>query len=179
MKFTRKFYLLTFGTHICNISPNRSWINTELRNQTAQPSSAKQTMTILNSAPRLLIDQNDMFINIFNHIVDTSYVGDVLMLYITSLAKHNITPQHDISKMIIVDLVSRRKFDTLRSLIRYSLINESKPLACFLLSLSNAHPSVSQMAIDMLYKLNAETVCTIVRNVCNIIHMCNIISFKF
>lgn len=130
----------------------------ELQYQTAQPSFAKQTTKVPPTPPRVLIDQNDMFINIFNNIGDSNYVGKVLILYITSLAKHNITPQHDISKMVIVDLVRRKKFDTLQNLIKYSLISESKPLACFLLSLSNSHPSVSQMAIDMLHKLNADTV---------------------
>lgn len=127
-------------------------------NQTAQPSTVKQTTKQPNSPPRVLIDQNDLFINIFSNISDALYVGKVLMLYITSLAKYNIAPQHDISKMVIVDLVRRNQFDTLQNLIKYSLINESKPLACFLLSLSNAHSSITQMAIDMLYKLNAETV---------------------
>lgn len=137
---------------------SRSWVSTELRNQTAQPSSAKQTTKQTNSPPRVLIDQNDLFINILSNISDAAHVGKVLMLYITSLAKYNIAPQHDISKMVIVDLVRRNQFDTLQNLIKFSLINESKPLACFLLSLSNAHPSITQMAIDMLYKLNAETV---------------------
>lgn len=136
----------------------RSWVSTELMNQTAQPSTVKQTTKQSNAPPRVLIDQHDLFINIFSNISDTPYVGKVLMLYITSLAKYNITPQHDISKMVIVDLVRRNQFDTLQNLIKYSLINESKPLACFLLALSNAHSSITQMAIDMLYKLNAETV---------------------
>lgn len=127
-------------------------------NQTAQPSTAKQTTKQSNIPPRVLIDQNDLFVNIFTNISDAPYVGKVLMLYITSLAKYTIAPQHDISKMVIVDLVRRNQFDTLQNLIKYSLINESKPLACFLLSLSNAHSSITQMAIDMLYKLNAETV---------------------
>lgn len=135
-----------------------NWVSAELLNQTAQPPAAKQTTKPSNTPPRVLIDQNDLFINIFSNIGDASYVGKILMLYITSLAKYNIAPQHDISKMVIVDLVRRNQFDTLQNLIKYSLINESKPLACFLLSLSNAHPSITQMAIDMLYKLNAETV---------------------
>lgn len=119
-------------------------------------------MKILNALPRVLIDQNDMYINVFNNIGDTNHVGKVLLLYISSLAKYNITPQHDISKIVIVDLVRRKKFRILQNLIKYSLISESKPLACFLLSLSNAHPSVSQMAIDMLHKLSAETVLKLI-----------------
>lgn len=136
---------------------SRSWVTNELQNITAQPSSAKQVAkTII--APRVLIDQNDLFVNIFSNLSDSTYIGNVLMLYITSLARHNIAAQHDISKLVIVDLVRRKQFDTLQNLIKFSLINESKVLACFLLSLSHEHLSVTQMALDMLDKLNAETV---------------------
>lgn len=129
----------------------------ELQNQTAQPSSAKQVAKP-NVPPRVLIDQNDLFVNIFTAISEAPNIGKILMLYITSLAKYNIAPQHDISKMVIVDLVRRKKFETLQQLIKFSLISESKPLACFLLSLSGIHPLVTQMAIDMLRKLNADSV---------------------
>lgn len=137
------------------------WVTNEVQNITAQPSSAKQVAKI-NTTPRVLIDQNDLFVNIFTHISDAEYIGKVLMLYITSLAKHNIAAQHDISKILIVDLVRRRQFDTLQSLIKFSLINESKVLACFLLSMSHEHHSVTQMALDMLSKLKAETVCYVI-----------------
>lgn len=140
----------------------RSWITVELQNQTAQPSSAKQ-VTKPNTPPRVLIDQNDLFVNIFTAISEAPHIGKILMLYITSLAKYNIAPQHDISKMVIVDLVRRKKFETLQQLIKFSLINESKPLACFLLSLSNIHPLVTQMALDMLRKLNADSVSNTLR----------------
>lgn len=126
-------------------------------NQTAQPSTAKPT-TKQTIIPRVLIDQNDMFINIFTAISETPYVGKILVIYLTSLAKYNIAAQHDISKMVIVDLVRRKQFDTLQQLIKFSLINESKPLACFLLSLSSVHSSITQMALDMLHKLKAHSV---------------------
>lgn len=131
-------------------------------NQTAQPSTAKpmakQTIT-----PRVLIDQNDMFINIFTAISEAPYIGKILVIYLTSLAKYNIAAQHDISKMVIVDLVRRKQFDTLQQLIKFSLINESKPLACFLLSLSSVHSSITQMAMDMLHKLKANSVSGVVQ----------------
>lgn len=133
-------------------------------NQTAQPSTAKpmakQTIT-----PRVLIDQNDMFINIFTAISETPYVGKILIIYLTSLAKYNIAAQHDISKMVIVDMVRRKQFDTLQQLIKFSLINESKPLACFLLSLSSVHSSITQMALDMLHKLKAHSVSGVERRI--------------
>lgn len=142
---------------ITNLTSFRSWVSSELRNQTAQPSTAKQTVK-QSIPPRVLIDQNDIFINILTAISDTPYVGKILIIYLTSLAKYNIAVQHDISKMVIVDLVRRKQFDTLQQLIKFSLINESKPLACFLLSLSNVHSSVTQMALDMLHKLKADSV---------------------
>lgn len=83
------------------------------------------------------------------------------MTYIYSLAKHKIAAQHDLSKMIIVDLVRHKKFNTLRRLISLSLLHESKPLACFLLSLSSADDSITQMALDMLHKLKASGVSRI------------------
>lgn len=135
----------------------RSWVTTELQNITAQPSSAKQVAKT-TTTPRVLIDQNDLFVNVFTNISESAYIGKVLMLYISSLAKNNIAAQHDISKLLITDLVRRKQYDTLQNLIKFSLINESKVLACFLLSLSHEHPSVTQMALDMLHKLNAETV---------------------
>lgn len=117
-------------------------MTTEVQNITAQPSSAKQ-ITKTTVAPRVLIDQNDMFVNIFSNITESAHIGNVLMLYISSLSKHNIAAQHDISKLVIVDLVQRKQYDTLQNLIKFTLINESKVLACFLLSLLHEHPSVT------------------------------------
>lgn len=40
----------------------------------------------------------------------------------------------------------------------YNVLNESKPLACFLLSLTNHDPLISQMTFDMLKRLNAHEI---------------------
>jgi regulator of MON1-CCZ1 complex len=80
------------------------------------------------------------------------------MLYLDSLTKHGITAQHDISKMVINDLVVTKKLDTLEQLLNRSIISESKPLACFLLSKSNVDQRISQLAMDMLSRLNANEV---------------------
>lgn len=130
----------------------------ELQTQIAQPSSAKTQIAKPHVQPRVLIDQADLHSSVFVNIADTSYVGAILMLYLNSLAKHKISAQHDVSKMIIVDLVRNNRLEQLRKLIEFSLINESKVLACFLLSLSNVHSSITQMALDMLNKLHADSV---------------------
>lgn len=95
---------------------------------------------------------------VFAGILDKDYIGNVLIIYLQSLAKHNISAQHDLSKMIITNLVNHNQYDTLQKLMSYSLIHDSKPLACFLLSLSNMDSSITQMALDMLYRLNADSV---------------------
>jgi len=133
-------------------------VNAELQNQIAQPSFAKQQSVKTVVPPRVLIDQNDLHANVFTAISETAYCNKLLMTYIYSLAKHKIAARYDLSKMIIVDLVRHKKFDTLRKLIALSLLHESKPLACFLLSVSNADDSITQMALDMLHKLRASTV---------------------
>lgn len=137
---------------------NRDHINAELQNQIAQPSFAKQQSAKTVVPPRVLIDQNDLHTNVFTTISETANCNKILMVYLNSLAKHKIAAQHDLSKMIIVDLVRHKKLDTLRALIALSLLHESKPLACFLLSLSSVDDSISQMALDMLHKLKADSV---------------------
>lgn len=104
--------------------------------------------------PRVVIDQSDMYTHVFNGISEHENIGSILLIYLNSLAKRQIAAQQDISKLIIFDLVRNKRLDTLRKLIEFSLINESKSLAHCLLSLSNVHPSIAQMALDMLNKLN-------------------------
>jgi hypothetical protein len=43
----------------------------------------------------------------------------------------------------------------LQQLLQYGVVSDSKPLACLLLSLGNLHPSATQLALDMLARLNA------------------------
>lgn len=136
----------------------RDHVNAELQNQIAQPSFAKQQSVKIVVPPRVLIDQNDLHCNVFTSISETAYCNKILMIYLSSLAKHKIAAQYDLSKMIIVDLVRHKKLDTLRSLIGLSLLHESKLLACFLLSLSSVDDSITQMALDMLHKLKANSV---------------------
>lgn len=41
-------------------------------------------------------------------------------------------------------------------MLQYGVIADSKPLACLLLSLGNMHSGASQMALDMLSRMNAK-----------------------
>lgn len=109
-------------------------------------------------APRVLINQSDMHSSVFQSIADENHLCPVLMLYIHSLAKQKITLQHDLSKMIIIELVKQKKINALHQLLHLSVLSESKPLACFLLSLSKVDERLFQTAMDMLARLNANEI---------------------
>lgn len=91
-------------------------------------------------------------------ISDQEHFGKVTMVYLCSLTKHGIVAQHDLSKMIVSELVNAKKFEILRELFNFSLIQESKPLAISLLQLSSLHPIINQMVLDMLAKLNEKEI---------------------
>ncbi|KAL1378589.1 hypothetical protein pipiens_015487 [Culex pipiens pipiens] len=135
-------------------------LDSELQSQMAlmTMTSSKSQQQKPGLIPRVLIDQTDMYTAVFSTITDSEQLGKILLLYLHSLAKHGITANHELSKQIVIDLVKNKQFDTLQQLLKYSALNESKPLACFLLSLSNSHPSISQMALDMLARLNANEI---------------------
>lgn len=129
----------------------------ELQNQTAQPSNVKTTPK-LPAPPKVLIEQIDMHTQVFQSIVEKPQCQTILLLSIQSLCKHNIAAQEDLSKMLINELILNKSFDTLRRLAEYSLLMESKAIACYLLSHSNEDPAVSQVALDMLTKIKAHEI---------------------
>ncbi|XP_012157077.1 uncharacterized protein C18orf8 isoform X2 [Ceratitis capitata] len=134
-----------------------TWVQLELQTQTAQPSNIKTTPK-LPPAPKVLIEQQDMYTYVFQPISERANTETILILYLYSLNKHNIAAQEDLSKMIISELIRNRSFDTLRHLVNYSLLMESKPIACFLLSHSNVDAIISQIALDMLSKIDAHDI---------------------
>ncbi|XP_058829587.1 regulator of MON1-CCZ1 complex [Topomyia yanbarensis] len=137
----------------------KSVLDSELQSQMALMSLSSKAQSNKSSlAPRVVIDQSDMYTGVFATITDTEQLGKILLLYLHSLVRHGISANHELSKQIIIDLVKNKQFDTLQQLLKYSALNESKPLACFLLSLSNSDPSISQMALDMLSRLNASEI---------------------
>ncbi|KAL7731723.1 hypothetical protein ACLKA6_018085 [Drosophila palustris] len=134
-----------------------SWVQLELQNQTAQPSNIKTTITKHAAPPIVLIEQSDMA-QILQTIAERPYAESVLMLYLQSLNKYNISAQEELSKMIISELIRNRSFDTLRRLVSYSMLQESKSVACFLLAHSDVNSAISQVAIDMLGKIQAHEI---------------------
>ncbi|KAH8365792.1 hypothetical protein KR093_004401 [Drosophila rubida] len=134
-----------------------SWVQLELQSQTAQPSNVKTTVSKHAAPPIVLIEQSDMA-QILQTIAERPYTESVLMLYLQSLNKYNIAAQEELSKMIISELIRNRSFDTLRRLVSYSMLQESKSVACFLLAHSDVNSAISQVAIDMLGKIQAHEI---------------------
>lgn len=120
-----------------------------------------------------------MFTHVFQPICERENSETILIVYLHSLNKHNIAAQEDLSKMIISELIRNRSFDTLRHLVSYSLLLESKPIACFLLSHSNVDVAISQIALDMLSKIGAHDVSTKHVNKSCMIHNTIINSSRF
>lgn len=120
---------------------------------TGTPSGAAKPVPRSSQQPRVVVDQTDVHWQVLQGISDQEHFGKVMMVYLCSLTKHGIVAQSDFSKMVVSALVNGKKFETLRELFTFSLIHESKPLAISLLQLSNLHPSINQMVLDMLAKL--------------------------
>ncbi|XP_019762758.2 regulator of MON1-CCZ1 complex [Dendroctonus ponderosae] len=132
----------------------RDWVDREVQNQSVCPASASKNQ----SSPRVLIDQNAMFEEIFQTMsadADLLKIERVLVCYLTSLAEYGIPVQFNLNKLLVSTLARQNKFNALQQLLQYGVITDSKPLAVLLLSLGNMHSSSTQMALDMLARLKA------------------------
>nr|XP_022909918.1 uncharacterized protein C18orf8 [Onthophagus taurus] len=135
----------------------RNWVEDELQLQTGAPVGTPLPPKSYLS-PSVLIDQDDMFRNVFQKL-DTESESQklewVLVAYLTSLHEHGITSQHNLNELLVTTLVRRNRFSALQQMLQYGVIGDSKPLACLLLSLGNMHQSAAQLALDMLSRLGA------------------------
>ncbi|XP_017768331.1 PREDICTED: uncharacterized protein C18orf8 homolog [Nicrophorus vespilloides] len=142
--------------HINNVY--RVWVENELQNQTAVPASAPIQNFKPNTPPPVLIDQMD-FYNSIAQKLDTqdqfAKLEWVLIAYLTSLSEYSISAQHNLNELLLTTLVRRNKLSALQQMLQYGVVSDSKPLACLLLSLENVNPGASQLALDMLLRLNA------------------------
>lgn len=133
----------------------RKWAENEIQMQMVSPSGTSLPTRTPNSV-RVLIDQVDVYTNILQKLDTEDCLQKlewVLMTYVTSLSEHNIPVQHNINELIITVYIRAGKFTALQQLLQYGVVADSKPLACLLLSLSNLHPTSSQLALDMLARL--------------------------
>lgn len=140
--------------HINNVY--RECLEAELQSHTASPPGAPYLKS--PPLPRVQIDQMDMYNEIFQKLEADKDLGKLewtLISYMTSLFEQGIPAQHNLNELLITTLVKRKKFTALQQLLQYGVVSDSKPLACLLLSLGNLHPAATQLALDMLARLNA------------------------
>lgn len=82
----------------------RDWVENELQSQSALSPQHKNA-----SPPRVLIDQNVMFEEIFQKIgsePDLRKTETLLLAYFNSLAEHGIPSQFNLNKLLVSSLVS-------------------------------------------------------------------------
>lgn len=70
-----------------------------------------------------------------------------------SLDECEIPVEHYLHELIITTFVHRKTFYQLHQLLQCHVVNDSKPLACLLLSLESLYPAARQLALDMLNRL--------------------------
>ncbi|KAL4226404.1 hypothetical protein ACF0H5_014387 [Mactra antiquata] len=117
--------------------------------------SASQT----NIKRRVIIDQSDMYTNVFSVFEDNNEIPykfkvAVLIEYIRSLSQRDIPVQHYLYELIINILVQNNCFYQLHQFLQYHVLSDSKPLACLMLSLESVYPPAHQLALDMLTRLS-------------------------
>lgn len=85
----------------------RNSINEELQMQIASPADAPLPSKSY-STPAVLIDQNNMFHNVFQKLdseEELKMLEWVLIAYLTSLSEHGIAAQHNLNEMLVTTLV--------------------------------------------------------------------------
>jgi len=110
-----------------------------------------------NSEGLLVIDQNDMYTNVFlpleENNFDHKHLAAVLTEYIRSLNFQLIHVKHFLYVLLINILVRNNRFYQLHQFLQYHVVSDSVPVACQLLSLESIYPPAYQLALDMLKRL--------------------------
>uniref|UniRef100_H2ZH32 Uncharacterized protein n=1 Tax=Ciona savignyi TaxID=51511 RepID=H2ZH32_CIOSA len=106
----------------------------------------------------VVIDQNDMMSHVLEFFVSDCNITygfkiSVLMEYVKSLEGFRIKTKPLLHELLIDTLVQNGGFLMLQQLVRHRVVEDSKRVACKLLSLESAHAPCSQLALDMLQRL--------------------------
>ncbi|XP_052280303.1 regulator of MON1-CCZ1 complex-like isoform X2 [Dreissena polymorpha] len=128
------------------------YLDQEIQALAIEPSSQQ------DPRDRVIIDQSDMYTNVFAVFEDNSKIPykfkvAVLIEYIRSLSQRDIPVQHYVYELLINTLVHNNCFYQLHQFLQYHVLSDSKPLACLMLSLETEYPPAHQLALDMLTRL--------------------------
>lgn len=131
----------------------QDYLNSEIHLLAGDPPSKP------DPAMKVVIDQSDMYTHVFsvfedNKSIKYKFMVAVLIEYIRSLSENNITVQHYLYELIINILVHNNCFYQLHQFLQYHVLQDSKPLACLMLSLESVYPPAHQLALDMLKRLS-------------------------
>ncbi|ODN05239.1 hypothetical protein Ocin01_01457, partial [Orchesella cincta] len=135
----------------------QSFLDVEMQNQMSLPVSGKTDVLVPKGS--ILVDQQDLYTNIFSNFpncetVTDRYIVFVLTEYIRSLTQYRIPVQHYIYELVIHAMVRQKAFYQLHQFLQNYVVNDSKHLACLLLSLEGEYPAAYQLALDMLKRLS-------------------------
>ncbi|XP_015904300.1 regulator of MON1-CCZ1 complex [Parasteatoda tepidariorum] len=129
-------------------------LNAELQRQDSIKNSPQITLT---HKPTVVIDQADMFSHVFcifeKENISPKFAVSVLLEYIRSLIQYQQSVQHYLSKLLINIMVQNKQFYQLHQFLQYQILNDSKQLACLMLTLESVYPPAYQLALDMLKRL--------------------------
>lgn len=147
----------------------RNFLQSEMQCLVATPASSSLSVSPsklpqIIPKPCIVIDQSDMYTNVFSKFVDRARESEegtsgkfevwVLLEYIRSLTDYHIPVQHYLYELLINSLVQHEAYYQLHQLLQYHVVSDSKPLACLLLSLESLYPAAHQLALDMLKRLS-------------------------
>jgi hypothetical protein len=115
----------------------------------------------LSASQLPVIEQFDMYNEILHPLYEDDqwwnsnikYSLAILIEYFRSLNENSIPIEHYLYKLLINALIKSNRLYQLHQYLQYHVLNDSKPLACFLLSLQQTYPASMQLALDMLKRL--------------------------
>lgn len=118
--------------------------------ETSDPSSSTFTA----------IDQSEMYSNVFcllessDVVIPEAFGAAVLFEYILSLTLNEVPIQYLTYERLINHLIKCRMIYQLQQFLQYHVFQDSKPLACLLLSLQDYCENATQLALDMFKRLS-------------------------
>jgi len=106
----------------------------------------------------VVVDQSDMYTSVFAPLEDApmkyQFMVAVLVEYIRSLNQYALPVEHFLYELVINLLVRHNRHYQLHQFLQYHVVNDSKHVACLLLSLEGTYPPAFQLALDMLKRLH-------------------------
>lgn len=112
---------------------------------------------LISGHEAVIVNQSDMYKAVFLQLEDKpikyQFMVSVLVEYIRSLSQYSVPVEHFLYELVINLLVRHNRYYQLHQFLQYHVVNDSKHVACLLLSLENIYAPAFQLALDMLKRL--------------------------